>query len=190
MLKNPLTKKYTFLFFLFLGVHIAVAIQKETSPLDKFVSNSCLTLEFSETSVFDDDIEKFSGILIRNGKTFCILYPDNNFTVLKIHNEVRIKDGDETDTYDLDEFPNPLLKILFYIDKWKDFFEIYELNGGTVFKLIPKDENLKDTVAYILVKIKGKTPEVIKIVSDPTNYVVFKILKTSESCKIVNKCNI
>ncbi len=156
--------------------------------LDNFVSQKCLTLQFLEKSVFEDEIERYEGFLIRKGENICIVYPESDFVVLKTSERVKIKNGNEEETYDLEEFPNPLLKILFYIDDWRDIFIVRKKTNG-VFKLIPKDEALKENISHILVKMKGDTPDVIEIYSDPTNYVVFKILKTEKSCKIDNRCN-
>jgi hypothetical protein len=188
MLTKLLSKKYIFLIYLFFNIQLISAFSVELTDLDRFITKQCLSLKFFEKSVFEDEVENYAGILIRKGKTLCILYPENDFGVLKTPREVRVKSGKDIETYDLEEFPNPLLKMLFFIDKWKEFFEVKQISED-IYKLIPKDENLKETVSHILVKMKGETPEVIKIVADSTNYVVFEILKTSEGCKIDNRCN-
>ena len=158
---------------------------KEAINFHKFLPKTdCFTVFFTQKGVFQGEVENYKGILKRISKNrWRIVYFTNPpFEVdAKGHWVTLGYKGEEKQTLNLREYPNPILEVLFHLNHLEELFEIRPLKGNR-YMLIPKG-GLSQYVEKAILEIdKSGKPKRIEVFGGEDNYLIIDISKIEPAC--------
>ncbi len=140
--------------------------------LEKFVGSlgGCYTVSFLQKEEFSGHYDIYKGILKKRGRKVEVVYSTSPpFKVLFDGRLVRMGyEGEEFQTFDPKDYPNPVLEILLNLDRLDRIFEVLSCKGNVCI-LKPKREELSEYLREVRVSFDKKGyPE--KIEADGGEY--------------------
>ena len=149
-----------------------------------FPNKGCFSLSFHQKGVFEGDEEDYNGTLIKLSpdRWKVVYYTDPPFVVSAEGNLITLGyEGEEGETFDRREYRNPVLELLFNLDRLEEIFDIKPLGEGK-FLLTPKGELSQYVEKAILQTDAGGRPKRVEVFGGEGNYLLIEILKIEPAC--------
>jgi hypothetical protein len=176
--------KLVLLFFFLPPILLFSAQEYKCSPslLEKFVyqlnNKTFWTLYFFQTNYFVGEYDYYSGRLLKKSPSHYIVIYDTAPPFIVDYQKNIITVGyknQEKERFNINEYPNPLLRVLFNIDKLDKFFRI-DYKGNCFYILYPKETSLQQVVNYVKVYLSPSgLLKRIEIFSSEDNKVILDI---------------
>lgn len=158
---------------------------KEAVNFHKLLPNGdCFTVFFTQKGFFQGEEENYKGVLERFSKDrWKVVYftnPPFEVSVKGFYITLGYR-GEEKQTLDRREYKNPILEVLFHLNRLEELFEINPLNGNR-YLLIPKRELSQYVEKAILEVDRDGKPKRIEVFGGEDNYLIIDISKIVPAC--------
>ena len=163
-------------------VNILTTLAAPLKDIKNLLERNCYTVSFYEESNFDGERDLYEGVLIKKGDSIEIVYFTSPPFVIKADKE-RITLGylgQESQTYDREEYKNPILEVLLNLNELDRYFKLVSRFGDT-YLYRPKGE-LKDYIDTLQVRFKRGLPQQLEVSGGPDNYAVIRIGEIKPTC--------
>ncbi len=169
--------------FLLLAVNISFATAKGDKIIS-FFHQRCFEIVFSQRGIFENETENYNGTLIKIApQRWKIVYFTNPPFEVSVRGKIATLGyrGEEKETLNLEEYPNPVLEILLQLDHLREIFEIKPL-GGRRFLLIPKGELSQYVEKAVLETDSKGLPKRLEVFGGVDNYLIITVSKIKPAC--------
>ena len=169
--------------FPLLVVNIGFATDGENKIIS-FLHQRCFEINFFQKGIFENETENYNGTLIKISpqRWKVIYFTKPPFEVLVKGNIATLGyRGEQKETLNLEEYPNPVLEILLHLDHLQEIFEIRPLKGKK-FLLIPKG-NLSQYVEKAILETDSRgLPKRLEVFGGMDNYLIITVSKIKPAC--------
>jgi outer membrane lipoprotein-sorting protein len=113
---------------------------------------------FEQENQFAGSVDYYTAQMEKKDGLYRVIYfTQPPFVVVYKNGLVTVGyEGEEKQTFELSQYPNPILKILFNLPRLEDYFEIIP-RSEYIFLLKPKTEDLKEVLTEAVVYFDPKT---------------------------------